>query len=206
MSFSGTLQRVMDRFSGMCRIFDIDGKVLGEEHIQVSPVQRSVDENIAAFGRTAMFNFNTVVMPGCTIKTLSDNEEYFISSWRAIPFKGSKAAYSAFLIQVNAVGDVYRQEEKDFNPDTGEMSYGFVKKIEGLKLYITKKDWTMEIITPYGRDQKGYETVVCQERDIQKGDRISCEGKIYIVQDIDRTLRDRMLRIQVGLNIKHIEE
>jgi hypothetical protein len=205
MAFCNTIKKVMNRFSGMCRVFDVDGSLLGEEHIQVSPVQRSVDENIAAFGRTGMFSFNTVVSSGCIIKTLSDDEEYFISSWRGISLKGSITAYSAFLIQVNAVGDVYRQEEKDFNPDTGEVSYGFIKKIENLKLYITKKDWTMESITPYGRDQKGYETIVCQERDVQKGDRISCEGKIYIVQDIDTTLRDRMLRLQVGLNIKHIE-
>jgi hypothetical protein len=205
-SLKRLLARELNHHSALCQVFDLEDKFVKEEHIQISPVQRSIDENISAFGRTAVFPYNTVVKSGYIIKNTAENEEYFISSWRAVSLCSSPAAFSAFLLQINATGDIYRNEELDFNPDTGEVKTGYVKKISGLKLYVQKKDWTMEMMTAYGREQKGYETIICQERDIRQGDRIQCPDKKYIVQDINRTLRDNMLSLQVGVNIKHIEE
>lgn len=203
-SLKKLVSRTLNKYSGICEVYDLQGNLVGKEHIQVSPVQRSIDENISAFGRTAVFPYNTIVKPGYSIKNLAENEEYFLSSWRAVTLVGAAAAFSAFLLQINATGDVYRQEEADFNPDSGDVTYGFVKKFEGVRLYIQKKDWTMEMVTPYGREQKGYETILCQKRDIKQSDRIFCGDKNYIVQDINRVIRDNMLSIQVGVNIKHI--
>ncbi len=74
--------------------------------------------------------------------------------------------------------------------------------MDNIPVYIFKKDWTMEEMTRYGKNQKGYETVICQVRDIRKEDRVVIVDKTYLVQDINKNIHDNMLRIQIGLDIK----
>ena len=203
-AFGNQIKKLINRYSNLCRVYDVNLNLIGNEHVQISPISRSVDENIAQLGRTAFFHKDTIVTSSSLLYDTTDNQRYFLSALRTVGLAGEAVTFSSMLLQIDADADVYREEDTYFNPDSGEVKKEFIKKIENLPVYIQKKDWTMESITAYGRDQKGYETFLCQNRDIQKGDRITCGGKQYIVQDINRVLRKNMLSIQVGLNIKHV--
>lgn len=183
-------------------VYDENGTYIGDDKIILSPLQRSADENISSAGRRAYLHNRTIIKPGYMIHDTVDKEDYFMEAYRSVGVKKENVTWSLFLVRVNARMTVFRKSMSSFDEDTGDATFIWEQIMGNIPVYIFKKDWTMEEMTRYGKNQKGYETVICQVRDIRKEDRIVIVDKTYLVQDINKNIHDNMLRIQAGLDIK----
>lgn len=202
MAIGKTVLTKIKEWGTVIKVYNESGVFIGNDKLILSPMKRSVEENISSFGRNGYFHNKTIVYPGCYIENTLDGKKFFISAWRDIGVKKETVTYSAFLSQINAYADVIRQSINTLNEDTGEASYVYNTIFSNIPIYIEKKDWTMELSTRYGRDQKGYETVLCQKKDIRQEDRLVLNNKQCIVQDVNLVLHENMLRLQVGADIK----
>lgn len=183
-------------------VYDENGIYIGDDKVILSPLQRSADENISSAGRRAYLHNRTIIKPGFMIHNTVDNEDYFMEAYRSVGVKKENVTWSLFLVRVNARMTVFRKSMSSFDEDTGDATFIWEQIMNNIPIYTFKKDWTMEEMTRYGKNQKGYETVICQVRDIRKEDRVVIVDKTYLVQDINKNIHDNMLRIQIGLDIK----
>lgn len=184
------------------QVYDENGIYVGDDKIILSPLQRSADENISSAGRRAYLHNRTIIKPGYMIHNSVDDEDYFMEAFRSVGVKKENVTWSLFLVRINARMTVFRRSMSSFDEETGDAKYIWSQIMEDVPVYTFKKDWTMEEMTRYGKNQKGYETVICQIRDIRKDDRVVIVDKTYLVQDINKNIHDNMLRIQIGLDIK----
>ncbi len=210
MRIGSLVRKVIKKTGNTYKVYDIDGSYLGEEKGFLNIISRSVDEQIAAFGRKGIFHNASRISYGVIIEDTTDGKKYLVGADRGNKMQDDLIIKSIYCIQVNAAMNVYRKEITSVDSNTGYATYELKLIYSNKDVYIEKKDWTMETITTWGRDQKGYETLVCQDYSlvdgvgIQLGDYIQIENKRYIVQDIDKILRERMLRIQLGLNTHEV--
>ena len=203
---AGKLVRSFARKLGtMFEIYDDNGNFVGKEKEFITPIARSVDEDIAAYGRTAIFHYKTLLKPGGMVRNTIDGNRYFINAMRSFSFSNKLALWSVFLIQINCDLSSYR---KTFIVPNGEHSsdgqYQFIPIVTNIPAYIQKKDWTVETFNQFGRDERGYEVAIVQIHDIQKSDRIIVRNKAYIVHDIDLNIRLKMMELQLGVDIKYV--
>ena len=188
-------------------IYSPTGEYLGIEKQFTFPVKRSVDEHVASFGRTAIFHNKTRLTEGSTIVDLSDGEKYFVNSKRSLSFQDELTVWSVFLLQINCVVDFFRKELVILDENSpSDAEYQILPIYEDIPGYLQKKDWTMATMTQLGRDERGYESLIVKMLDLQKGDRAKIEDKAYIIQDISKTIRENMLEIQLGLEVKDWSE
>lgn len=199
MAINELFKNIANNHGSKFNIYGLNGELLGVEKAFVFPFKRSMDENIAIFGRSALFHKDTKAFSGCIIEDVIDKEKYFINSKRYYSLNDTAIMWSIFLLQINFQANFYRYEITSVDSETGEAVYTFNELAKDKLVYIEKKDWTMEEILKYGRDKKGYETLICQMADIKRGDYIKTSLKTYIIQDIS-TSRENMLTLQIGLD------
>jgi len=194
------IKKVSKKFGTKYQVYSLTGEYIGIEKEFLFPIKRSVDEDIAAFGRTAKFHYKTQITEGCLLVDQVDKEKYYVTIKRSISLGNKLVIWDAFLLQINCNVDFYRKSlviPEGGHPADATME--FVKIFSDVPCYMQKKDWSMESISQYGRYLRGYETVICPRKDITKGDRLLIGDKSYLIQDIDPVIRENMLELQVGL-------
>lgn len=203
MGIGKIVKAVGKKFGTKYEVYDGAGNFMGIEKQFVSPIKRSVDEDVAAFGRSAIFHYKTKLQEGYRIKDLSDNEQYYVNAKRSISLSTNLVLWSVFLLQINCNLSVYRPTMDIPTGDhPSEATVEMVQLFSNIPAYIQKKDWTMESMFQYGRDERGYETIIVPKMDIQKSDRITVKNKKYIALDIDENIRYNMLEIQAGVDTR----
>lgn len=183
-------------------VYDKSGVLLGTERCWINPFKRSADEDVAQFGRTAMFHYLTKLEPGCLVKDTITDEEFIVSAKRNQKFKRKITHYSVYLLKINATATIKRVSLSVTDATLAQTAYTESTLYENIRCYVLKKDWTMEQVSLIGREQRGYETfVIADSYPVQKGDRIYSDNNIFIVQNIQEYKKDGYLQIQAGEDV-----
>jgi len=204
MGINRAVYKLAEKLGGVeFEVYDKNGVFLGKESTFVNAIKRSANENIAEFGREGLFHYRTKLEPGCLIWNRANDEKYIISAMRSQDFKKQLIYYSVYLLQVNAEATVKRNTLSVANITTANFDYSEVLRYSDIPAFLRKEDWTMESMTPIGREQRGYETLVIQNSyDVAKGDLVYTFDNKYIVQYITKYSKEGYLEIQLGIDVK----
>jgi len=186
-------------------VYSKEGVLLGTDYSFVMGIKRSANENIAQFGRSGLFHYQTLLQPGCIVQDAVDTEEKFIVSSRVeTKIQGGVLVWQVYLLKINVTGiTATRRVLNIIDATQADFNYLETTVYTGIQGFLRKEDWTMETTTPIGREQKGYLDFITPDiYTLIKGDRLTIEENLYIIQEIVTFKKEGYLQIQLGMDVK----